>query len=141
MSKSNPWFEILGKKALRWHLETLENQIGSIFKMNTKKKVSNSKKKISVAFSEYLNFISTLKIQKYGTFVILLPLEWNLNILGVICCYFEQHQPVRAFYLLCRKLKNPSPTICYSHSLNFMYLLVNKQLNSLLKTTHNCGRN
>ena len=27
MSKSKPCFEILGKKAFRWHLETCENQI------------------------------------------------------------------------------------------------------------------
>ena len=44
MSKSNTYFKIFGKKAFRWHLETQENQIGSIFKSN-KNKVSNSKKK------------------------------------------------------------------------------------------------
>ena len=37
MSKSKPCFEILGKKAFRRHLETWENQIGSIFKLNIKK--------------------------------------------------------------------------------------------------------
>ena len=38
MSKSKTCFEILVKKAFRWHLETWENQIGSIFKLNIKKK-------------------------------------------------------------------------------------------------------
>jgi hypothetical protein len=45
MSKSKPCFKILGKKAFRWHLKTWENQIGSIFKLNIKKKMSNSKNK------------------------------------------------------------------------------------------------
>ena len=44
MSKSKPCFEILGKTAFRWHLESWENQIGSIINLNIKK-VSNSKKK------------------------------------------------------------------------------------------------
>ena len=39
MSKSKPCFEILGKKAFRWYLETWKNQIGSIFKLNIKKSV------------------------------------------------------------------------------------------------------
>jgi hypothetical protein len=39
MSKSKTCFEILVKKAFRWHLETLENQLGSIFKLNKKKSV------------------------------------------------------------------------------------------------------
>jgi hypothetical protein len=47
MSKSKTTFEILGKKAFRWHLETQNNQIGSIFKFKIKKKVSNSKKNIA----------------------------------------------------------------------------------------------
>ena len=44
ISKSKPCFEILGKKAFRWHLETLE--IGSIFKLNIKKKSVKFQKKI-----------------------------------------------------------------------------------------------
>ena len=44
MSKSKPCFEILGKKAFRWHLETWKNQIGSIFKLNIKKSVKFQKK-------------------------------------------------------------------------------------------------
>ena len=38
MSKSKLCFEILWKKAFRWHLETWGNQIGSIFKLNIKRK-------------------------------------------------------------------------------------------------------
>ena len=38
MSKSKTCFEILVKKSFKWHLETQENQIGSIFKLNIKKK-------------------------------------------------------------------------------------------------------
>ena len=37
-SKSKSCFEILGKKAFKWHLETWKNQIGSIFKLKIKKK-------------------------------------------------------------------------------------------------------
>ena len=37
MPKSKPCFIILGKKAFRRHLETWENQIGSIFKLISKK--------------------------------------------------------------------------------------------------------
>ena len=39
--KGKTCFEILVKKAFRWHLETWENQIGSIFKLNLKKKIKN----------------------------------------------------------------------------------------------------
>ena len=46
MSKSNPYYEILGKKAFRRHLEAWKNQIGSIFKLNIKKSVKFKKKKI-----------------------------------------------------------------------------------------------
>jgi hypothetical protein len=46
MSKSKTCFEILVKKAFRWHLETLENQIGSIFKLNIKKKCQIPKKNL-----------------------------------------------------------------------------------------------
>jgi hypothetical protein len=45
MPKSMPCFEILGNFFFRWHLETWENQIGSIFKLK-KKKVSNFKNKL-----------------------------------------------------------------------------------------------
>ena len=38
MSKSKTCFEILVKKAFRWHLETYENKIGSIFRINIKTK-------------------------------------------------------------------------------------------------------
>ena len=44
MSKSKPCFEILGKKTFRRHLETWENQIGSIFRLNIKKSVKFQKK-------------------------------------------------------------------------------------------------
>ena len=37
MTKSKTSFEILVKKAFRWHLEIWKNQIGSIFKLNVKK--------------------------------------------------------------------------------------------------------
>ena len=49
MSKSKPCFEILGKKAFRWHLETLE--IGSIFKLNIKKKKCQIRKKKNSSLS------------------------------------------------------------------------------------------
>ena len=42
--KKKTCFEILVKKAFRWHLETWENQIGSIFKLNIKKKCQIPKK-------------------------------------------------------------------------------------------------
>ena len=48
MSKSKPCFKILGKKALRCHLETWKNQIGSIFKLNVKKSVKFQKKRSSL---------------------------------------------------------------------------------------------
>ena len=41
--KGKTCFEILVKKAFRWHLETWENQIGSIFKLNIKKSVKFQK--------------------------------------------------------------------------------------------------
>ena len=44
LSKSKTCFEILVKKSFRWHLETLKNQIGSIFKLNVKKLCQISKK-------------------------------------------------------------------------------------------------
>ena len=43
-SKSKPCFEILGNKSFRWHLETWENHIGSIFKLNVKKSCQIQKK-------------------------------------------------------------------------------------------------
>ena len=44
MSKSKTYFEILLKKAFRRHLETQENQFGSIFKLNFKQKCQIPKK-------------------------------------------------------------------------------------------------
>ena len=41
---SKTCFEILVEKSFRWHLETWENQIGSIFKLNIKKKCQIPKK-------------------------------------------------------------------------------------------------
>ena len=55
MSKSKPCFEILGKKAFRWHLKTWENQTGSIFKLNIKKSVKFQKKNLHRSFL-YNNF-------------------------------------------------------------------------------------
>ena len=54
MTKSKPCFKILWKKAFRWHLETWENQIGSIFKLNIKKKCQIPKRKFFPA-SEVVN--------------------------------------------------------------------------------------
>ena len=39
ISKSKTCFETLVKKAFRWHLETKQNQIESIFKSNLKKEI------------------------------------------------------------------------------------------------------
>ena len=48
MSKSKTYFEILGKKVFRWHLEIWENQIRSMyFWIENKKNVSNSKKEFA----------------------------------------------------------------------------------------------
>ena len=44
--KNKTCFEILGKKAFRWHLETWENQIGSIFKFKIKKMCQIPKKNL-----------------------------------------------------------------------------------------------
>ena len=44
MPKSKPCFKILGKKAFICHLETQENQIGSIFKFEIKNGVKFQKK-------------------------------------------------------------------------------------------------
>ena len=45
MSKNKTCFKILVKKSFRWHLETWEKQIGSIFKLNIKK-IGKFQKKI-----------------------------------------------------------------------------------------------
>ena len=44
MAKSKPCFEILELKSFRWHLETWENQIGSIFKFKIIIKKNNKKR-------------------------------------------------------------------------------------------------
>ena len=53
MSKSKPCFYILGKKAFRCHLETWENQVGSTFKLNIKKKCQIPKKNFFPAPSSH----------------------------------------------------------------------------------------
>ena len=62
MSKSKPCFEILGKKAFRWHLETWENQIGSIFKLNIKIGGQIPKKKKSSLGGAFAKFYGLLRI-------------------------------------------------------------------------------
>ena len=46
LSKSKTYFEILGKKAFRWHLEIWKTQIESIFKLKIKKRCQTAKKNL-----------------------------------------------------------------------------------------------
>ena len=43
ISKSKTCFEKFVKKSFRWHLETQQNEIGSIFKLNIKKLCQTAK--------------------------------------------------------------------------------------------------
>ena len=68
MSKSKTYFEILVKKAFRWHLETKENQIWGIFRLNFKKKCQIPKKK-------FAPYIVVLKNRKLSSNVF--PYRWD----------------------------------------------------------------
>ena len=70
MSKSKPCFEIFVKKTFRWHLETQENQIESIFKLNFKKSVKFQKKNCKIFVFKYV-FLknSALKCGEYLSLV------------------------------------------------------------------------
>ena len=78
MSKSKPCFEILGKKAFRWHLETWKNQIGSIFKLNIKKGVKFQKKKIFLFLAISKQLLRNLNFNIWG-----IQSQFSLSVISV----------------------------------------------------------
>ena len=81
ISKSKTCFEILVKKSFRWHLETWENQIGSIFKLNIKKLCQIPKKKFSQIHVHGILFFLQIHVPGYMIFCFFLksmyPGTWN----------------------------------------------------------------
>ena len=72
--KSKTCFEKFVKKSFIWHLETQQNQIGSIFKLNFKKKYQNAKMVLCPASSSpFLPPPPLAKFQKQIVPCLLLP--------------------------------------------------------------------